>query len=111
MSGDGARGDRTGHHHDHLPAHGQQRVERHEEEHGDHAVIRDRMREGVGYRGCASGLAEVRSRGPVANQAKTKAPSATTSAAMPCFTWWCPYSELFAPTWPGKKDGSECAGS
>ena len=45
--------------------------------------------------------------GPVWNQAKAKHASPTSTAAMPCFTWWC----AEPASWPGKKDGNDRAGS
>ena len=45
--------------------------------------------------------------GPVWNQAKAKQARPTRNAAMPCLTWWWPDPA----SWPGKKLGSELAGS
>src|SRR6476660_5175395 len=42
-------------------------------------------------------------RGPLWNQAKTNAPMPSSSAAMPCLTWWC----ADPASWPGKKPGSD----
>ena len=49
----------------------------------------------------------VRASGPLWNQAKTKQPTPRTRAAMPCLTWWW----LEPASCPGKKEGSEPAGS
>ena len=48
-----------------------------------------------------------RAEGPVWNQAKTKQPTPRMRARMPCLTWWW----LDPASCPGKKDGSEPAGS
>ncbi len=45
--------------------------------------------------------------GRVRNQAKTRQASPTRNAAIPCFTWWW----LEPAWWPGKKPGSDFAGS
>ena len=45
--------------------------------------------------------------GPLRNHANTKQAIPSRNAAMPCFAWWW----LEPASWPGKKPGSEFAGS
>ena len=47
----------------------------------------DRLKVGDGMHRGRAGYSARWPAGPVANQAKTKHPSARTSAASPCFTW------------------------
>src|SRR5258708_1487484 len=79
---------------------------RHREELGDSLEEPEDDRPRVGDQREENHAVEARF-GPERNQAKAKQASPTRSEAIPCLVWW-----WFEPAWwPGKKPGSDFAGS